>query len=201
MAGKLKMTDYLNNINRRKEINTKWMRKEKVTKEDKEWCATNPTYNDRYGDSFYQEDIITLLPKQKYSITIEIESAPYGDKMIPTIGVAYGKGRIWGKTIDQETGQKVDFETKYLGVCLTKNQPTYSFNFVSQLGYLCVEYKCEYFDEISKVYVRQPSIMHYGYAMKKEIVSDNKLRYFCKHAKAEKNDFTSLIFTITWNLI
>ena len=195
------MTDYLYNVNRRKEINTKWMRKEKVTKEDREWCAINPTYNDRYGDSFYHKDIITLLPKQNYSITIEIESAPYGDKMIPTIGVAHGKGKIWGKTIDQETREEVDFETKYLGVCLTENKPIYSFNFVSQLGYLCVEYKCEYFDEISKVHVRAPSILNYSYAMRKEIVGDNKIRYFCKHAKADKDDFTALTFTIAWDIV
>ena len=201
MAGEFKMSDYLYNINTRKSIDTKWMRKEKVTKEDREWCATNPIYNEMYGESFYQRDVISLLPNHKYSVTVEIESAPYGDGMIPMMGIAYGKGKLWGQSIDIDTGKTIDFDTKCLGVVLTKNQQLYLFNFVSQLGYMCVEYKNEFFDENSKVYVREPSTLNYAYAMKKEMVGENKVRYFCKHAKAEKNDFTALIFTITWNLI
>ena len=193
--------DYLENIRRRKQISKKVNDRYKLTTEEKEWCAQNPLYNEKYEEPCYQSDVIELLPNHTYRITVVLESCNHLCDTIPLIGVVLGKGEIRAHRLDSSTGEEIEFVTKILGVLISKERPVSSFLLKSKNGYMSVKYECQYFDTRMNLFTRESSIVNLAYGMKKEIINEHKVRYTCKHPLDERNTFKALTFTINWEQV
>ncbi len=81
-----------------------------------------------------------------------------------------------------------------LGVDVNINNPRSTFEFQSALSLLSVHYECECYDESLKSFIMKSSLSIRSLAMRKEIISDNKVRYYCKSPNEES--FNAMIFSI-----
>ena len=204
--------DFIENIEYRQELNKKVAAGKKLTPSEKEWCKTNPVYNGKYTEPCYQRDIIQLSPNSSYNIKVTLEYSPNDniffeivdvcspnpEVTIPTIGIPWGRGEIKAHIIDQNPEEKTSKKVKFLGVLISKLRPTSSFVLNSEHGYMSIEYKHQYFKEKMKLYTRESSVLNFAYGMKKELVSDNKVRYTCKNPLADHGVFDDLIFSVEW---
>ena len=190
--------DFIENIRYRNKILKKCYSNIKISAEEKYWCRVNPTFNEKYDFPCYQKDVIKLLENTPYIITVTLEHLDENKIMIPHIGVAEGKGNIVAKR-EAENGLK-EFSTRILGVMISKDRPSSTFKFIAKNGYLAIEYECQYFDDKINTYRSEPSVLNFSYGMKKEIINENTCRFYCKYPLDEKCNFTSMIFTINWQI-
>lgn len=173
----------------------------KLTKDEKDWFATNPTFNEKYENPIYQKDVLSLSQNTSYNIKVTLEHIDDNVDMIPIFSIVLGKGKIHLESLVLEGGSNNSSCVKSLGLFISKEQPTVSFVFETKNGYMRIEYQCEYYDPKMKLHKRETSVLNFGYGMKKEVVSENKIIYKCKHPLAEYGDFSSLVFSVEWNKI
>lgn len=192
--------NYIENINYRHELLQKESFGKKLTSEEKEWCKSNPIFNERYEEPCYQRDILHLPSNCLCNITTTLIHRTKGVSIIPIIGVVLGKGSIYAKSTDLSSGEIKEICTKKLGVLISEERPISSISFLTKNGYMSVEYECKYFDSRMNMYKREPSILNFAYGMKKEEVSDNKIIYRCKHPLSDKNNFSDYVFSLEWEI-
>ena len=191
--------NFKENIKFRESINNKVYEGKKATKEEKEWFAVNPCYNELYDFPCYQRDIIHLKTNCTYCVTITFESSNSCDMVIPLISVVLGKGEIISNFLLTDSNVKNQSKIKALGVLISNENPISSILFKSANGYMSVKYQSQYFDDRQNIYKREASTVNLSYGMKKEYLNENKVRYRCKGRQDEKNEFDALVFTIEWN--
>lgn len=122
--------DFIENIQYRNMLDTKAAKREKLTKEEKEWLATNPMYNEKYTEPLYQQDVIKLCNNKAYSITVKLKSQKENSGIIPVISTVLGKGKITAHKYDED-GTITQFDTKALGVLVSDQRPLSTFDFIS----------------------------------------------------------------------
>ena len=173
-----------------------------MTDEEKEWFVLNPTFNPLYDEEIYQKDIIQLIPNQQYSIiiTLECARAQVGEMFPLIIGITKKDSILFDEDYEVRdiNGNAKKSPVRMLGLLNLSNNPLQRLTYRCGSGKIGIEYGCEYYDPRMKLHKRESSKCHFGYAMKKEIISENKVRYNCKHPLSDRYDFESLIFTVEW---
>lgn len=196
--------NYKEIIEYRESLNHRVILGGKLTAEEKEWLILNPTFNPLYDEEIYQKDIIQLIPKQQYSIVITLEHTSVKvSEMFPLIfGITKKDSILFDEDYEVRdiNGTVTKAPVRMLGLLNFSKNPLQRLTYRCGSGKLGIEYGCEYYDPKTKLHKRESSKCHFGYAMKKEIVSDNVIRYNCKHPLAERHCFDSLIFTIEWEI-
>ena len=186
-------------------LNHKAIIGEKLTAEEKAWFSLNPTFNPLYDEEIYQKDIIQLIPNQQYLISIILENTCFqSEEMYPVIyGITKKDSLILNEQyeVTDINGNIKKGSVRMLALLNTYEYSKQSLVYKCESGRFGVKYGCEYFDPKMKLYRREGSECHYGYAMKKEIISKRAVRYSCKHPLAEQHDFSGLSFIIEWKKI
>lgn len=183
---------HLYNLNKRDELlptesfalREKIISQKEITKDDRFWCQTNPAYNPKYTEPVYMADIISFLPNALYNVRVNVESTKEKSAMYPVISVCAGKGEI---NFDGEAVDLYGRVSKGRVKCLACTAEKSALKVRSEFGYLGIEYGCNL----------GTSALNFTYGMKKEIITENKVRYFCKHP--DEDNFNTLIFTVEWN--
>ena len=188
--------DFIESIKYRKSIDAKSAKREKLTKEEKKWCETNPIFNEKYQEPYYRRDIVELSTNCLYQVTVTLEKFCSG--MLPLIGIPLGEGYIVANIVDINTMQSKKAQTKILGVLLSEQYPISSFTLNSKIGYMSIEYQCQYFDTKMNITKIEPSILNFAYGMKKQELAENKVRYSCKHPLNTEMGSDDFVFVIEW---
>lgn len=196
--------NFKENIKYYEMLNHKVIIGEKLTAKEKEWFSLNPMFNPLYDEEAYQKDVIELIPNQQYSISITLENTCFQSaaEMYPVIcGITKKDGIILDEQyeVTDINGNIKKGPVRMLALLNIREYSKQSLVYKCESGRLGVKYGCEYFDPKMKLYRRESSECHYGYAMKKEIISNSMIRYTCKHPLAEKYDFLGFSFVIEYN--
>lgn len=174
----------------------------KVSSEDRLWLQTHCTYNKILGYPHLNADIIHVQPNEKYCLNIKLELNAQNDKIIPVISIPANKGNIvTNTTLTNLDGKVVPCKPiKVLGVMINSTHTESQLNFCSTLGLLKVSYECTYYDDMQNIFIQQSSSTgDPSFAMLKEVLSENKVLYRCKHPKSDKFDKYS--FSVEWKLL
>ena len=196
--------NFKENIEYRESLNRKVILGGKLNAEEKEWLIINPTFNPLYDKEIHQRDIIQLIPNQQYFIVITLEhTSVQADEMFPQFfGITKKDSILFDEHYEvrdiNDTVKKAP--VRILGLFNLCENPRQCFVYQCGSGKFGIGYGCEYYDTKMKLHKRESSKCHFGYAMKKEIISESKVRYNCKHPLAEQHDFASLIFTVEWEI-
>ena len=189
-------------ITKRKNILDKVRNNIKISKEERLWLVTNPVYNLRWGTDAFNIAIEHIEPHKCYTLTIKIESISYDKRIIPIVSVPGAKGKIVAgfQLYDFKENETSRREVKMLGVGINRNAPReYEVKYISDLGLVGVQYQCDYFDPKQNLNKRERSSTgNLSLAMRREIVNECTVRYYCKSPVTET--FDALIFTIEWRL-
>lgn len=183
----------------RNEIMHKSRKGEKLTREERSWLVTHPSYNDKQGYPFLTTDIIKLEPKVEYLMRVECAANCERDSFWASFGVPLSKGYI--KTdfalVDLYGNVSLGKPVKMLGVAIdSEDHLSTEFVFKSDLGLMQVCYKCKVFDTIIKKEVRKSSDgADCSFAMIRKDLSDNKVLYSCKHPNEQDYKY---MFTVEW---
>lgn len=191
--------DYFQKIVIRENILGKASKGKRITEEEKEWLSTHPTYNIKYEPSqYYRVDVQNLNFTDSCLLTVELESVAYEHKIFPVISVPNLQGSI--KTdfdvVDIYGNKNNKKIVKMLSVGIERDNPLCRFVYQSDLGLMAIHYECECYDQILKTHVIKSSFSMNDFAMKKEVISKNKIRYYCKSPFEE--NFDAMVFSVGW---
>lgn len=196
--------NFKENIEYRELLNHKVILGEKLTTEEKEWFILNPTFNPLYDNEIYQKDIIQLTPNQQYSIIITLEhTSAQADEVFPIIsGITKKDSILFDEHYDVRdiNGNVKKAPVRILGLLNLLKNPLQHLIYRCGSGKFDIGYGCEYYDPKMRLHKRESSKCNFGYAMKKEIISENKVRYSCKHPLDDRYDFSGLVFTVEWEI-
>lgn len=187
-------------INYRNKILFRVRNGDKISAEDRVWLATHRLYNRLMGYPYLNTDIIQLLPKVNYRVKIKVETLSYQKRILPVIAIPGGKGGIYTNfaLVDYNGNISKGKPVKMLGVLIDSEHDESEIAVCSHLGLLSVSFECEYFDEKQHLTIRKCSnVGDPNFAMIRETISENKIRYRCKIPG--NITFDSYVFTIEWN--
>ena len=192
------LINFEDEIKYREEIIQKACRNIKITPEERLWLLTHSLYNQQYGFPFYNIAIEELKPNIWHWVVVNIEYIGYSDRITPIIIAPGGKGKILSDfaVYDLKGNIKSGKAIKILSLELDKKHPKAQVKYQSILGLLGVEYECDYFDAKQNLHMRQASSASHDFAMKREVVNDHMIRYYCKSPIGDS--FDALIFTVQW---
>lgn len=192
--------NYKEEIEIRKAIREKIYDGEKITKEEREWLVTHPVYHEIMGFPVLRVDVIDIKPNTKYIITIKKHSSTYPYKIGAVVSVPASKGKI---ILDKAVFDMYNREKKpgspiksYFTEFETNDEE--SFLYMSTIGKIKVDYGCQFIEKWNNELI-------YGFAdgadrnfaMKKEVVDDNKIIYSCKSVVGD--NFDALVFSLELN--
>ena len=189
---------YIEEIAYEKKLYQKAIKGEKITSDERKWLLTHSSYNMEYGIIAYKTAIEQLETNTLYSIKIKVESISYKDRICPTIAVPVKSGWLFTDFDVYNYDGKLNPSRKVRMLCVDFNESSeFIVDYRSSSGLLAVTYECDYYDEKMKLHKREASDgANLGFAMRKEIIDDNSVRYFCKSPL--KDSFDALVFTIEW---
>ena len=159
--------------------------------------VTHPVYNNHFEGDAFNVVIERIEPNEWYLIKIKIKTKDYNRRIIPIIGVPAGKGRIITdlKLYDSDSKPRRKKEVKMLGFETDTSCTEYTIRYMSNLGLLEVKYECDYFDSLQNIVKREASSTgNYDFAIKKKLIDEQTIEYYCK--SPTKEDFNALIFTL-----
>ncbi len=171
----------------------------KLLPEERNWLKTHPAYNQELGYPYLIKDILHLDTNVWYAIKLRIESSDYNDRIIPIISSPAERGQIVPVTeLTDLSGNKVlGRPAKSFEFLWEPDNDIIQIKFRSSSGLLAIEYLCDYFDKEANMKIRCRSLSsNFAFAMHKEIIKNNAVRYFCKAPTANK--FDALVFTVQW---
>ena len=190
--------NYEEEITYREAIMQKAYNNIKITNEERTWLVTHPLYNWRLGFPYFNVTVETLEANKWYILSVNVESIAYDNRILPIISAPAGQGQIVADFELTDLRGNVTFgkPVKMLGFELVKNRE-FQVDYRSKLGLLPVAYECDYFDVKQKLHIRKSSSTgDPDYAIKKQIVNDHMIRYYCKSPLDDS--FDSMIFIIEW---
>lgn len=187
--------DYKEEIAMRNSILAK---KGRPTSKDVQWLLTHRLYHPQMGYPILSDDVIDLKPDVKYLITVSEIFSDYHLKIGAEFSVPWGNGEI--KVIDKAFSlinklrkTKEPIESLVVGL---KSKKRKQFIYCSSLGKLGVTYCCqEYITPGNHIIEVSSDGTNLAYAMKKEIISENKYIYSCKNPDRD-DDFNALVFSL-----
>lgn len=189
--------DYIKDIEYRKQLLEKRSFGQQLTKEERFWLVTNPVFNRWYGYPFYNKDVLNLKLDILYSIHIKIIELTDRTPVTITLGVSGNKGELISEEflLDIDGNETKKKTTKVLRFNLENKKTDYYVNFKSKLGLLDISYGCDYYDDNVKLFKTESSSTgNPSFAMMKEIISEGKVQYKCKHPNSDTYDM--LVFEI-----
>lgn len=192
------MTDYEKEIEYR---NSLYNSGRKLTPEERSWLGTHPLYNCRFGFPILNVAVEKLEPKKWYLITVNAESVAHEGEIGPFIEVSGLKGKIIAdfELVDYRGNISLGKPVKILSSDLYEGE-CFTVKYFSDLGFLSVGYGCDYFDTVMNLHMSEKSsTWNADFAMKREEISSNKVRYYCKEPMSDS--FDAIIFTVEWNEI
>lgn len=177
----------------RDSIMKKAYNKQKITPEERIWLITHPLYHLTLGAPFLSEDILKVSPNVLYTVKIKQELVMCENMPVPIIGVPpHKKGYIHMNSLEKPV--------KILGLIFDGISEPIEVKLKTPDGFVSIGYEYTYYDELQHITVCQKSNSHLGFAMKKEILSDNKILYHCKLPNdKESNCFEKYVFSIEFN--
>lgn len=192
------MTDYEKEIEYR---NSLYNSGRKLTPEERIWLGTHPLYNCRFGFPILNVAVEKLEPKKWYLITVNAESVAHEGEIGPFIEVSGLKGKIIAdfELVDYRGNKSLGKSVKILSSDLYEGEG-FTVKYFSDLGFISVGYGCDYFDiVVNRNICESTSTRNTYFAMKREEISRNKVRYNCKEPLSDS--FDAIIFTVKWNEI
>ena len=183
-----------------KEILKKVKSGAKISKEERFFLETTPAYNSVLGYPYLLKDVVNINSSDEVSLSVVVESISYNEKIIPVISVPAQKGMISTsfELFNYKGELSKDNKTKALGVDLSDEHKSTVVQYKSDLSLLAVNYECWCYNMILKKTLPESSMCgKINYAMSKEVVSENKIRYFCK--SPDSDSFDAMVFTVEWN--
>ena len=190
-----------NNIHtQRNEILKKVKSGAKISKEERFFLETTPAYNSVLGYPYLLKDVVNINSSDEVSLSVVVESISYNERIIPVISVPAQKGMISTsfELFNYKGELSKDNKTKVLGVDLSDEHKSTVVQYKSDLSLLAVNYECWCYNMILKKTLPESSMCgKTNYAMSKEVVSENKIRYFCK--SPDSDSFDAMVFTVEWN--
>lgn len=172
----------------------------KISKEERFFLETTPAYNSALGYPYLLKDVVNINSSDEASLSVVVESISYDEKIIPVISVPAQKGMISTsfELFNYKGELSKDNKTKVLGVDLSDEHKSTVVQYKSDLSLLAVNYECWCYNMILKKTLPESSMCgKTNYAMSKEVVSENKIRYFCK--SPDSDSFDAMVFTVEWN--
>ena len=172
----------------------------KISKEERFFLETTPAYNSALGYPYLLKDVVNINSSDEVSLSVVVESISYDEKIIPVISVPAQKGMISTsfELFNYKGELSKDNKTKVLGVDLSDEHKSTVVQYKSDLSLLAVNYECWCYNMILKKTLPESSMCgKTNYAMSKEVVSENKIRYFCK--SPDSDSFDAMVFTVEWN--
>ena len=172
----------------------------KISKEERFFLETTPAYNSALGYPYLFKDVVNINSSDEVTISVVVESISYNEKIIPVISVPAQKGMISTsfELFNYKGELSKDNKTKVLGVDLSDEHKSTVVQYKSDLSLLAVNYECWCYNMILKKTLPESSMCgKTNYAMSKEVVSENKIRYFCK--SPDSDSFDAMVFTVEWN--
>ncbi len=197
------MNNYEKEIAYRKEL---WEKeRQKYTTEEREWLSTHSWYNFQLGYPYLNDSVEKLKPNTCYNINVIMESSVYENSVSAIIHEPlYNQVILPDFPVIEVRTKKVKQGKKISMLEISYDNPGKSVDFkyeTTELGLMSVAYFCDYFDKVSpKVKIGKVSSDGWiDYAMKREVISDNKIRFHCKSPL--KDTFDALVFTVEWTEI
>ena len=172
----------------------------KISKEERFFLETTPAYNSALGYPYLLKDVVNINSSDEVNLSVVVESISYNEKIIPVISVPAQKGMISTsfELFNYKGELSKDNKTKVLGVDLSDEHKSTVVQYKSDLSLLAVNYECWCYNMILKKTLPESSMCgKINYAMSKEVVSENKIRYFCK--SPDSDSFDAMVFTVEWN--
>lgn len=182
---------------RRNAILKKTRKREKLTKEERFFLETTPAFNSFLGYPYYIQDIINIKNSSPIKLRVFLESLSYSNKISPVIYVPAQKGEINAnfEVFDFKGVPKKSCNLKMLALEMSSNNNYVEIEYYSSISLLAVHYECYCYNNILNRVVLESSMCgKKNYAMLKEEVSENKVRYFCKSPTSDS--FEAMIFSI-----
>ena len=172
----------------------------KISKEERFFLETTPAYNSALGYPYLLKDVVNINSSDEVNLSVVVESISYNEKIIPVISVPAQKGMISTsfELFNYKGELSKDNKTKALGVDLSDEHKSTVVQYKSDLSLLAVNYECWCYNMIPKKTLPESSMCgKTNSAMSKEVVSENKIRYFCK--SPDSDSFDAMVFTVEWN--
>lgn len=193
--------NYQEEIQYRDEILQRAYKGIKPTPEERIWCSTHSAFNWKLGYPYYVTAVEKLGSCEWHILTVEVESVHHEGRILPVIGVPAGKGKIIADfEVRDFSGKKsIGKPIKLLGIEMSEGKST-SLKYCSDYGLFFAEYECSYYDEkmrLNKTEISDTS--NALFAMTREALSDNKVRYRCKSPLSDK--FDAMVFTVEWKAL
>ena len=155
-------------------------------------------HSEKFGMPFLKSDSITIAPNVEYIVTIKLEECDTEQKITPTVAVPQRKGYIKPTQIVYNSDHVPvpnNVTTYVLNTCNTLEYPVSKISFSSDLGCMEIYYQCMVSDHRGTRFWGSSKMVP-NLAMKKEIVSESKIKYYCNDSKSDK--FNSYIFSVEW---
>ncbi|MGM9634641.1 MAG: hypothetical protein ACI3YE_00655 [Candidatus Avispirillum sp.] len=145
-----------------------------------------PIYNEEYDCDVLRSDVIRIIPDKVYKFIITLETTNGEYKLIPTITLPEKKGYMKTKQADG---------LYMLSPMLSSTHSVCEIELLSELGCIDISYHCEAYDHRNKAFWGSSKLFR-PLGMKKEIVSPNKVRYYCTDLHSDS--FEQMVFTTEW---
>lgn len=189
---------YKNELAQRQAIMDKIRNGNSIDTKERTWLMTHSLYNTFYGIDAYNISIEKVPLNRTLKLSIVIESCSYSGRIIPIISVPAAQGNIFTTmNLRDYDGHNTNKPIKMLGIEIVNNIQLYKLEYISELGLLGVHYGCDYYDEKLKLCKRESSSTgNPNLAMKKEILDEQAIRYYCKSPLT--NAFDALVFRLSW---
>ncbi|MBR6801370.1 MAG: hypothetical protein IKM61_06435 [Eubacteriaceae bacterium] len=167
----------------------------KLTKEEREWLQTHIVYSEKFGFPMLSRDMIQIEKRRKYHFRIEFVSCTTKTPFSPIFVIPLGKGGIDidGDVTDFYGNVQKGINIKVLSTRNSSEKPVVDMHVISDTGLLGVCYECETSDHRGAKYMADSSSF-YPLAMKKMVMDENKVMYFCKDV--ESDSFDKYVFTV-----
>ena len=174
------------------------MNKDKITKEDRLWLITHSLYNWKLGYPYYNDVIENIEPSKWYKLKMIVEAINYDNYLRYALHIHDKEGKIIGDGIITDINGNVT-KKKFVKMLVFDVNPneTNEVYIYSSIGALSIVYGCDYYDPLVKLHKRElSSTWNPNFAMIREEIEDNKVRYRCKSPLSDS--FDALVFTAEW---
>lgn len=171
---------------------------EKITAEERLWLQTHSVYNWKLDYPYYNVVIENIEPSKWYKLKIIIESINYDNYLRYALHIHDKEGKIIGDGIITDINGNIT-KKKFVKMLVFDVNPneTNEVYIYSSIGALSIVYGCDYYDPLVKLHKRElSSTWNPNFAMVREEIKDNKVRYRCKSPLSDS--FDALVFTVEW---
>lgn len=192
------------NIARRNALMGRLGKGETLSLEERLWLHANPIYSPRYGKPYIVADMLPLEPGQEYAITVSCLADDQNHPIVPTFTIPFEKGgylHLAAVAKSDQDFRKMRDSTKFSMRMISGI--TAVLRCRSDSGILMVSYQ-GWVPDNQPMPLWFESIRCPRFAMEREILSDNMVRYGCCGADTTadtlhgEDTFSRFRFAVNW---